>query len=73
MRLSLDTLITLAKEGDKVAEKTAIWLDSNRSGEAHTVHHPSGYVGIGAGYIGIPFSARVVRQQISMLPKPWWA
>lgn len=48
MRLSLDTLILLARLGDKIAEGTAIWLSENRDAVC-SVH--KGW--IGAGWPGI--------------------
>jgi hypothetical protein len=51
MRLSMDTLLILARCGDKNAELTAIFLDKNRCAEAWSINGGN----LGAGWIGISF------------------
>jgi hypothetical protein len=48
MRLSIDTLLILARAGDREAEVTAVWSDSNRDAECWS-HNGR----IGAGWPGI--------------------
>jgi len=49
VRVSRDTLLLLAKLGDKNAERTAVWLISHMDATVHT--HPQGH--FGGGYIGL--------------------
>ena len=53
MRVSLDTLILLAREGDRFAEITAIWLYQNRCAEAWAING-----NIGAGWPGVSNARR---------------
>lgn len=49
MRLSIDTLILLARMGDRCAEITAIFLGKNQDAEAWTCNEGR----IGAGWPGV--------------------
>lgn len=54
MRLSIDTLILLGRLGDKAAEHTAIFLNSNRDAEARSCNGGN----IGAGWPSVSNARR---------------
>ena len=53
MRVSIDTLILLARAGDSDALTAAGYLDANRDAEAHAVYYADGAVLFGAGRPGV--------------------
>ncbi len=56
MRLSFETLLLLARAGDKLAEVTVIWLSKNQDAEAMSVN--GGH--IGAGWPGLRVEMKAI-------------